>query len=200
MVVDSQRSHLLEDAPDSPEAEELFAGDLADYGFVMNLSRLWAHEPAAKTGLFDVVATVTRAGQFSIRQRGILVTATAATLGDSYCSIAWGKKLAAEADPEIAAGVLLAKDQDLTESEQVMARWARKVTRDPNSTDRSDVDALRAAGFSDRQIFAMTVYISLRIAFSTVNDALGALPDSEYRANAPSEVLDAVTWGRPIDT
>lgn len=200
MVVDSQRPHLLEDAPDSPAAEALFAADLADNGFVMNLTRLWAHEPAAKTGLFDVVATVTRVGQLSIRQRGILVTATAATLGDSYCSIAWGKKLAAEADPEIAAGVLLGKDQDLTDSEQVMARWARKVTRDPNSTDQTDVDALRAAGFSDRQIFAMTVYISLRIAFSTVNDALGALPDSEYRANAPSEVLDAVTWGRPIDT
>ncbi|MFN2485481.1 MAG: carboxymuconolactone decarboxylase family protein [Acidimicrobiia bacterium] len=200
MPIDQRRPHLLDEAPAPPEAEALFEQDLANAGYVMNLTRLWAHEPAAKTGWFEVIKTVTRAGELSMRQQGILVTATAATLGDSYCSLAWGKKLAAEADPEIATGVLLAKDQDLTESEQVMARWARKVTRDPNSTDRSDVDALRAVGFSDRQIFAMTVYISLRIAFSTVNDALGALPDSEYRANAPSEVLDAVTWGRPIDT
>ncbi|CAN5190597.1 hypothetical protein BH18ACT5_BH18ACT5_05100 [soil metagenome] len=194
----TQRPHLLEDAPESPEAEALFSQDLADYGFVMNLSKLWAHEPGAKAGLFEAIKTVTRAGELTIRQRGILVTATASTLGDSYCSIAWGDKLAKEADAETAASVLRADDEELTEAEQVMARWARKVTRDANGTDQADIDALRAAGFTDRQIFAMTVYVALRIAFSTVNDALGAVPDAIYRTKAPTEVLEAVTWGRPI--
>ena len=45
---------------------------------------------------------------------------------------------------------------------------------------------LRDAGFSDADIFAMTVYVALRIALSTVNDALGACPDAEYRTLAPA--------------
>ena len=38
---------------------------------------------------------------------------------------------------------------------------------------------------------------ALRGAFSTINDALGALPDNELADMAPAEVRDAVTWGRP---
>jgi hypothetical protein len=80
-----------------------------------------------------------------------------------------------------------------------MAAWARRVTRDPNGTSAEDVQELRDAGFSDADIFAMTVYVALRIALSTVNDALGARPDAEYRTLAPAPVRDAVTFGRPID-
>jgi hypothetical protein len=45
----------------------------------------------------------------------------------------------------------------------------------------------------------MTVYVALRLAFSTINDALGARPDSAFRSSAPKAVLDAVDYGRPID-
>jgi len=45
----------------------------------------------------------------------------------------------------------------------------------------------------------MTVYVALRVALSTVNDALGARPDAEYQTLAPAAVRDAVTFGRPID-
>ncbi|MBB5774982.1 hypothetical protein [Nonomuraea jabiensis] len=40
--------------------------------------------------------------------------------------------------------------------------------------------------------------MTLRIAFSTVNDALGARPDAALRSTAPRSVLEAVTFGRPI--
>ena len=80
-----------------------------------------------------------------------------------------------------------------------MAQWARKVARDPNSTGPADVQAMRDAGYSDAQIFGITAYVALRIAFSTINDALGARPDSQFRSSAPEAVLDAVSYGRPID-
>ena len=68
---------------------------------------------------------------------------------------------------------------------------------DPNATTVADVEALRAAGFSDRQVFAITVFVAARLAFSTVNDALGATPDVELAASLPQAVRDAVTYGRP---
>jgi hypothetical protein len=109
-----------------------------------------------------------------------------------------GTKLAEEADPRLAAGVLSGDDSELSAPERAMAAWARQVARDPNATDARDVRALRDAGYSDADIFAMTVYVALRMAFSTVNDALGARPDAEFTAVAPAAVLDAVTYGRPV--
>ncbi|CAN5880797.1 hypothetical protein BH23ACT5_BH23ACT5_19760 [soil metagenome] len=192
------RPHFLADVEPDAAGRAMFDVDVDDVGYVMNATRLWAYQAETHDGLFDLLGATTKAGGLTLRQRGILVTSCASTLGDSYCSLAWGTKLAAEADADMAAGVLLADDNELTDAERVLADWARKVTTDPNRTTVDDVDVLRTAGFSDEQVFAITVYVALRIAFSTVNDALGARPDGAYRTTAPPRVLAAVTYGRPI--
>ena len=181
------------------EAQSLFDDDVSELGYVMNSSRLWAYQPGTVTGIFDLTREATSANRLSVRQRGILVSACASTLGDSYCSLAWGSKLAHVSDAQTASGVLRGQDDALSPAELAMAVWARKVARDPNRTSAADVQELRDAGFSDSQIFAITVFVALRIAFSTVNDALGVCPDAALRSTAPQEVLDAVTFGRPID-
>ncbi len=56
--------------------------------------------------------------------------------------------------------------------------------------------ALRAAGLDDQAIFDATVFVALRLAFSTVNDALGAAPDKELVDKVPGPVRDAVRYGR----
>jgi alkylhydroperoxidase family enzyme len=164
----------------------------------MNASKLWAHQPAAHAGLFDLLGQAVRAASLTFRQRGILVAACASALGDSYCSLAWGNKLAGEAGPAVAAGVLRGDDEGLDPKERALARWARKVSRDPNGTGAADVDALREAGYDDGDIFAITLFVAVRIAFSTVNDALGARPDRELGDAVPQPVRDAVTYGRPV--
>jgi hypothetical protein len=78
-----------------------------------------------------------------------------------------------------------------------MAAWARKVARDPNATTPADIQALRDSGLDDGQIFAITAFAALRLAFSTINDALGCLPDAQLVQSLPREVRDAVTYGRP---
>lgn len=193
------RPHYLVDPDLTPPAQALLDKDVGELGYVMNLSRMWAHQPETNQGLFGLIDATIEAGGLSFRERGILVTACASTLGDSYCSLAWGKKLAAETDPATAASVLLGKDEGLSPGEAAIANWARAITADPNGTDADDVQTLRDHGFSDAKIFAITVFVSLRIAFSTINDALGALPDGAYQSSVPPEVLAAVTYGRPIE-
>lgn len=199
MTIDtSSRAGFLAEPPLSDAGQQLFDADVAEVGHVMNLTRLWAHQPVLKTGLFDVLGeAITNCGM-DIRQRGILVTACASTLGDSYCSLAWGEKLANVSDAETAAGVLRGDDSRLTDRERAMAGWARKVAGDPNGTTTDDVDDLRDAGFEEDEIFAITVFVALRLAFSTVNDALGVNPDAVFRTKAPEQVRDAVSYGRPI--
>jgi uncharacterized peroxidase-related enzyme len=192
-------TQFLDRAEVTEKVQAWFDEDLAELGFVMNASRLWAYQIEAMEKLFSLISQVASARPFTFRERGILVTACASALGDSYCSLAWGTKLAAKADAQLAAGVLRGDDGALAEAERAMAAWARRVTNDPNGTSTQDVQELRDAGFCDADIFAMTVYVALRIALSTVNDALGARPDARYRTLAPAPVRSAVTFGRPID-
>jgi uncharacterized peroxidase-related enzyme len=190
-------SFLQEPAP-SAQVQALYEEDLADGGFVWNVSRLWAHQPDTVNELFGLMSAAFAPSGLSFRQRGILVTAAASALGDSYCSLAWGGKLGQASDAALAAGVLTGSDAALTDQEQAMAAWARKVARDPNATTPADVQALRDAGLDDGQIFAITVFVALRLAFSTVNDSLGAQPDAQLAESLPREVREAVTFGRPV--
>jgi uncharacterized peroxidase-related enzyme len=188
---------FLEEPPISPQAQALFDEDLAEDGFVWNVSRLWAHQPDTVRQLFELMSQAFRASGLSFRQRGILVTAAASTLGDSYCSLAWGGKLAGASDAPLAAGVLTGEDSGLTDQEKAIAAWARKVAKDPNATTPADIQALRDCGLDDGQIFAITTFVALRLAFSTINDSLGAQPDSQLARSLPREVREAVTYGRP---
>jgi alkylhydroperoxidase family enzyme len=74
--------------------------------------------------------------------------------------------------------------------------WSRQVVHDPNDTTEADVDRLREAGLSEREIFEATTWIAFRMAFSTINDALGARPDPQLAEKAPRLVREAVTYGR----
>lgn len=181
------------------EARTMFDEDIAELGYVMNVSRLWAYQPATVTGLFALLSQVNSGERLSLRQRSVLVTACASAFGDSYCSLAWGTKLAGASDAQTAARVVDGVDDGLSTSERAIAAWARKVARDPNGTTAADVQELRAAGFSDSQVFTITAFVALRLAFSTVNDALGLRPDAALRSTAPALVREAVTFGRPIE-
>jgi hypothetical protein len=50
----------------------------------------------------------------------------------------------------------------------------------------------------DGQIFAITAFVALRLAFSTINDSLGAQPDAQLAQSLPPQVREAVTYGRPV--
>ncbi len=189
---------FLQEPPASPEAKALYDEDLADSGYVWNVSRLWAHQPQTMNGLFELMSQAFAPSGLAFRQRGILVAAAASALGDSYCSLAWGGKLGKASDPGVAAGVLNGSDAGLTDQEKVIAAWARQVAGDPNATTPADVQALRDCGLDDGQIFAITAFVALRLAFSTINDALGAQPDAELAQSLPNDVREAVTYGRPV--
>ncbi|MEJ7649089.1 MAG: hypothetical protein WKF57_08660 [Nakamurella sp.] len=186
---------FLGEPPDTSARRQMYDEDLADEGYVMNLTRVWAHDPAAHEAFWAAVTQVS--SSLTVRERAVLVTATAATLGDSYCALAWGSRLAGTATPEQAASVLGGADEGLSSAERALARWARAVTSDPSGTTAAQVDELRDAGYTDGQIFAITGYVAMRIAFSTINGALGAHPDPALAASAPEAVRTTVTWGRP---
>lgn len=120
---------------------------------------MWPISPGFEHGRPDVFDAfvglrklLTDQAALSLRERSVLVCATAANLGDSYCALAWGARLASTSDPMTAAAILQRKDApELTAREKALAMWAAQVVREPNAIAVEDVDHLRAAGDGPRR-------------------------------------------------
>lgn len=193
----SEGTGFLDAPPPSAGMQHLVDSNMERLGFVMNLSSLWGHHPALYERLSALIDEAGGAAGLTSRQRAVLITSCASALGDSYCSLTWGRRLARAAGADVAAGVLRGADDGLDPAEQALALWARTMTRRPNSTEAKDLQPLRDAGYDDAQIFAISVFVALRLAFAFVNDALGAQPDAELLTIVPAAVTDAITFGRP---
>jgi uncharacterized peroxidase-related enzyme len=184
---------------DSVETSKVYKSSAEANGFVMNLTKAWAWRPDVFSGFAVLRNQLTDQSKLSKRELAVLVCATASALGDSYCSLAWGRTLAQHADAVTAAAVISnSVEGALSERERVLAAWARKVVQDPNTTTASDIEVLRKAGLSELEIFEATVFVAFRQAFSAVNDALGISPDRQLYEQVPTEVKEVVTFGRAI--
>lgn len=115
------RQGFLTEPPLTPEIKALFDEDIAEQGYVMNASRVWAQAPAANDALFALLGAMVELAGLTFRQRGVLVSATASTIGDAYCSLAWGNRLATEAGDDVAAGVLRGDDDRLDAVDAALA-------------------------------------------------------------------------------
>lgn len=179
----------------SPQVSAMYDGVTKSMGFMMNLARAWAWRPDVFDGFAKLRAQLT-AG-IPKRDQAVMVCAMASQLGDSYCSLAWGKTLAIEVGADAAAAIIKGMaDKTLSARDVALSEWARKVVKDPNGTTQADVDKLRDAGLGDKEIFEATLFVAFRLAFSTVNDALGISPDAQLVEAAPVEVRKSVEYGR----
>lgn len=187
---------FLSDPPVSPPASAAYEESVASDGYVPNYLRLWCWRPEILEAFAKLRADLIADSTLSAREVAVMVASTASALGDSYCSLAWGERLAEASDGETAAGVIRGEDAGLSQREAALAAWSRAVVNDPNATTESGVDRLRDAGLSEREIFEATAWIGLRLGFSTINDALGAQPDAQLIERVPDAVREAVSFGR----
>ena len=189
---------LNEPAP-SEGQQNMYDADVAQDGFVWDNSKLWGHhpDPDLDQGLTELIVATAQAAGLSKRDKAMLVIGQSTMIGDSYCSLAWGRWLTEWEDADTAVAALKNEQTPFTERERALADWARKIADDPNSTTPDDIERLRHLGFDDPQILALTIYTGLRMALSATNDALGARPDLALAEMLDPAVRDAVTWGRP---
>ena len=191
---------FLADPPVDEQVGRMYSSDLEVQGYVANLTRVWAHSPETLGVLSYALKLATDLSGLDVVERNLVVTAAASARGDAYCSFAFGSKLAGSVGPDITAAIVRGDDGRLTERGRLLTSWSRQVADDPNGKTADQVAELRAAGFDDQQIFGLTFFVALRVAFSTVNDALGATPDHELLGRVPEQLSEAVTFGRaPAD-
>jgi alkylhydroperoxidase family enzyme len=178
----------------------LYRADIESDGYVNNLTRLWGWRPEVLDHLMGARTALLADSLLTSTDVNIIFAATAAARHDSYCSLHWGTRLAADTDARTAAGVISGSVEDLDDRSRALATWARKVALDPNSTTPADVEQLRVVGLREQEIFEATFLVAFRLAFTAVNDALGVQPDLQLAETASPAVRLAVTFGRPPAT
>lgn len=192
---------FLPDPPHSAAVQAAYDQDRASDGYVNNNTRLWSYRPDVSDQFVELRSSLMDGSSLSERELAVLLVASVAVRADSYCALAWGARLATMADDEAAVAVLTGGSaQSLTVREIALARWARTVAADANATTAEDVAQLRDAGLTAKEIFEATAYVAFRLAFSTVDNALGAEPDLQLAQSAPPGVREAVSFGRPPST
>src|SRR5918992_4689377 len=129
------RSMFLSEPPPSDAQAAANAEDRDEDGYVNNLTRLWCWRPDVLTSFVEFRSGLMEGSALTPRDWAVLVTATASARDDSYCSLAWGARLARLTDDETAARVILGEDAAaLSEREAALADWGRQVVRQPDAT------------------------------------------------------------------
>ena len=89
----------------SARVSAVYEDSLGSEGYVPNYVRLWCWRPEILEAFAKLRADLLADSALSAREVAVMVASTASALGDSYCSLAWGEKLADVSDGETAASV-----------------------------------------------------------------------------------------------
>jgi alkylhydroperoxidase family enzyme len=76
-----------------------------------------------------------------------------------------------------------------------MLAYAEKITKDASQVSQTDIDRLRAAGFTDQQICDIALCASFRCFVSRFFDAMGAGPEAAF-IDSDADFRAAMTVGK----
>ena len=161
---------------------ELYQKEKAHAGFVPESARCFTARPDLLP-LIDAFFDGVRGG-FSLGAREwCLITFVAAKqLRSTYCSSVYSQRLT---DLLGSKEAVLAVQRDyrkagLPAKDVEMLAYAEKVVTEAHQVMQSDIDRLRAVGFSDREICDIALCASFRSFYSKFADAMGAVPEPSF--------------------
>jgi uncharacterized peroxidase-related enzyme len=192
---------FIETVPEADAAgqlAELYEADRAALGDVANYTRAFSLRP----GVYAAWRTLNLEirGGMDLRRYELATLAAARRLRSTYCSLAHGSLLAAKGLVEPDALRAVVADHHAAGLDAVdvaVMDLADKVADDATTVGEADLDALRAHGLTDTEIFDIIAAAAARCFFSKVLDALGAEPDARF-AQLDPQLRDALTVGRPF--
>ncbi len=166
----TSRLHTPASIAESPAAAQPFLEAVQkQLGVVPNLFRVVANSPAALEGYLGLNGALGK-GQLDARTRERIALAVAEQNGCDYCLSAHtclGKNLAKLDDAEMAAN-REGGSKDATADAAV--RFAATVVRERGHVSNADVQAVKAAGFTDGQILEIVLHVALNTLTNYVNE------------------------------
>jgi uncharacterized peroxidase-related enzyme len=178
---------------------EIFAAQKAQMGFVMEANRCWTTRPDLLPAYVDFLEKVR--GGFSLGQREwrLITLVAARETRSTYCSLVYGRQLVEDLGSKEAVRAFQGdyRNVGLPEKDVEMLAYAEKVAKDAASIGPADIERLRKAGFSDRQIGDIALCAAFRCFVARYFDATGATPEAAFIDPDPA-FRAAMTVGKRV--
>lgn len=157
-------------------AVDLYASEMADFGYVPSHTRVMAVNPEALCAFQQLVRTIV--SQLGVRRYELATLAAAEAVGSQSYLYAHGRKslklFEAEQLERIARDY---HDAQLSEADVALMDFATKLSQDSASMTDADSLRLREAGFTGREIVDIALAASARNYFSRALHALAVEVD-----------------------
>lgn len=175
----------LSDMPD--DIREMMETVQAKSGFIPNVFLALAHRPAEFRAFFAAHdALMDKSEGLSKAEREMIVVATSATNGCLYCVVAHGAILRIRAKNPLISDQLAINPAkaDLSERERHIISFALKTASDSASIVDADLEAMRAAGFDDDEIWDIGAIAAFFAMSNRLANLTSMRPNDEFYAMA----------------
>lgn len=180
------------------DVREMYERQQGAWGYVPNYAKSFSHRPEVMARWGKLLAEIRR--PLDDRTFELVTVSAALELKHTPCSLAHGNSLTPFfSNEEICAIARQEPVAALTDAEQEMMRFSRKVARDASTVTAADVQKLKDHGLSDADVFDVAVTSAGRAFFTKVLDAVGSLPDAGF-SSIDADLRAELTVGKPIDT
>lgn len=175
----------LADMPD--DMREMIEAVQEKSGFIPNVFLALAHRPAEFRAFFAAHdALMDKSEGLSKAEREMIVVATSAANGCLYCVVAHGAVLRIRAKNPLISDQLAINPAkaDLSERERHIIAFALKTAGDSASIVDADLDAMRAVGFDDDEIWDIGAIAAFFAMSNRLANLTSMRPNDEFYAMA----------------
>lgn len=175
------------DLPDEETLDQdlqaMFAKARENVGFLPNVLKAFTIRPERlKRWIRHFNSVMYSESELSVAEREMIAVAVSAQNHCLYCLVSHGGELRKHLGDEVLGDRIIFdyKKAGLDERMKAVLDFAVKLTNDPFGMDESDLEKLRAVGFSDEGIFDIAETTSMYNFTNRMASATGMLPNPEY--------------------
>ncbi len=169
----------------------------AQLGFVMAAAKAFTARPDLLPAYTEFSDKIRSGFSLGLREWRLITLVAAKHTHSTYCSYVYSKQLIDDLGSKEA---VLAVQRDfrragLADKDVEMLAYAETIAKDASRVTPQDIERLRSAGFTDRQICDIALCAAFRCFVSRFFDAVGAGPEDAY-IDTDEEFRAAMTVGR----
>jgi uncharacterized peroxidase-related enzyme len=156
-------------------------------GFIPNVLKAYAFSSAKLQAFADLYNDLMLGdSNLSKLEREMIAVAVSSVNQCYYCLTAHGAAVRQlSGKPELGEQMVMNfRTADLDDRQTAMLEFADKLTRAPHAMGEQDREALRAVGFSDRDIWDISGIVSFFNMSNRMASAVDMRPNDEYHAQA----------------
>lgn len=177
---------------------EIYSSEEERWGFLPGFVQVFSHHPGAYRAWLGLIGEVY--GGMDRRRCELATLAAARTLKSTCCAVAHGRMLRDRFFPadQVQRIAIDHHHADLDDVDVAVMDFAERAAADPASITAADVDALKAHGLTDREIFDIAFAVAARAFFATLIESLGTTAEAPIVDDLEPELREALAVGRSV--